>query len=115
MAKLRIIPKKLANCPVPTCSSCLYAKATKRKWRSRTSDNKDEVAKPKNPGQYVSVDQLVSPTPELVAQMIGFLTMSQYKYSTIYVDQASRLCIVYIYIPPEDGDGRQNSERQGSF
>jgi hypothetical protein len=96
MAKLGIIPKKLANCPVPTCSSCLYAKATKRKWRSRSSDNKDEAAKPTKPGQCVSVDQLVSPTPGLIAQMIGFLTTSRYKYSTIYVDQASRLSFVYL-------------------
>ena len=96
MARLGWIPRKLANCPVPTCSSCLYAKATKRSWRSRSSDNKDEARKPTKPGQCVSVDQLVSPTPGLVAQMIGFLTMTRYRYATIYVDQASRLSYVYL-------------------
>jgi hypothetical protein len=72
MARLGWIPRKLANCPVPTCSFCLYPKATKRSWRLRSSDNKDEARKATKPGQCVSVDQLVSPTPGLVAQMIGF-------------------------------------------
>jgi hypothetical protein len=96
MAKLGIIPKRLAKCPIPTCSACLYAKATKRKWRSRTSNNHDEAQAPPQPGHCVSVDQLVSPTPGLVAQMIGFLTKTRYKYATIYVDQASRLSFVYL-------------------
>jgi hypothetical protein len=46
MARLGWIPRKLANFPVPTCSSCLHAKATKRSWRSRSSDNKDETKPP---------------------------------------------------------------------
>jgi hypothetical protein len=33
MAKLGIIPKRLAKCATPTCSACLYAKAIKRAWR----------------------------------------------------------------------------------
>ena len=96
MAKMGTIPKKLANCPVPACSSCLYAKAIKRKWRSRTANNRDEATRPTRPGERVSVDQLVSPTPGLIAQMAGFLTTKRYKYATIYVDQASRLSFVYL-------------------
>jgi hypothetical protein len=91
MARLGWIPRKLTNFPAPTCSSCLHAKTTKRSWRSRSSDNKDEARKATKPGQCVSVDQLVSPTPGLVAQMIGFLTMTRCKHAAIYVDQASRL------------------------
>jgi hypothetical protein len=96
MARLRWIPRKLANRPVPTCSSCLHAKATKRSWRSRSLDNKDEARKATKPGQCVSADQLVSPTPGLVAQMIEFLTMTRHKHATIYVDQASRLSCVHL-------------------
>ena len=44
----------------------------------------------------VSVDQLVSPTPGLVAQMTGKLTTQRYKYATVFVDQASRLRFVYL-------------------
>ena len=34
MAKHDIVPRKLANCPLPVCSACLHAKATKKQWRS---------------------------------------------------------------------------------
>ena len=44
----------------------------------------------------MSVDQLVSPTPGLIAQMTGFLTTKRYKYATIYVDQYSRYGFVYL-------------------
>ena len=44
----------------------------------------------------MSVDQLVSPTPGLVAQMTGILTTKRYKYVTVFVDQASKLGYVYL-------------------
>jgi hypothetical protein len=34
MAKMGAIPKRLAKCPIPTCSACLYARALRHKWRS---------------------------------------------------------------------------------
>jgi hypothetical protein len=96
MAKIGTIPNRLAKCPVPACSACIYAKAIKRKWRSRTADNKEEAFKPTKPGERVSVDQLVLPTPGLIAQMTGFLTTKRYQYATVYVDQASRLSFVWL-------------------
>jgi hypothetical protein len=51
---------------------------------------------PTKPGQIVAVDQLVSPTPGLIAQMSGFLTTKRYKYATIYVDLYSRYGYVYL-------------------
>ncbi len=44
----------------------------------------------------MSVDQLVSPTPGLVAQMTGFLTTKCYRYATVYVDQFTRLGFIYL-------------------
>jgi hypothetical protein len=44
----------------------------------------------------VSVDQLVSPTPGLIAQLSGFITKERYLYATVYVDQASGLGYVYL-------------------
>ena len=35
MARQGILPKKLAYCKIPSCSACLYRKATKRAWRSK--------------------------------------------------------------------------------
>ncbi len=79
MAKQGILPKRLAQCNLPTCSACLYAKATRKPWRGKTAKDRldDKVAS--KPGQVVSIDQLVSPTPGLIAQMIGFLTTKRYK------------------------------------
>ena len=48
------------------------------------------------PGEVVSMDQMVSPTAGLVAQMTGILTNKRYQYATVYVDQATRLGYVYL-------------------
>ena len=48
------------------------------------------------PGERVSVNQLVSPTPGLIAQKTGFLITKRYKYIRVYVHQVSRLGYVYI-------------------
>ena len=42
------------------------------------------------------MDQLVSPTPGLIAQMTGFLTTKRCKYATVYVDQFSKLGFVFV-------------------
>jgi hypothetical protein len=44
----------------------------------------------------ISVDQLKSPTPGLIAQLSGFLTTKRYGYATVYVDHASRLSFVWL-------------------
>ena len=95
MADIGVIPKRLKDCRVPMCSACLYAKATKNKWRGKqkyTYKPKDIVS----PGELISVDQLESPTPGLVAQMVGHLTTKRYKYATVFVDQASKLGYIYL-------------------
>ncbi|KAI2498311.1 hypothetical protein MHU86_16181 [Fragilaria crotonensis] len=96
MAKQGILPKRLATCRIPTCSACLYSKATRRPWRGKTSKLGKEGETAQRPGHVVSVDQLVSPTPGLIAQMTGFLTTKRYKYATVFVDQFSRLGFVYL-------------------
>ena len=87
MAKQGLISKRLAKCRKPPCSACLYSKATKRPWRGKESRQGDGRQRSQCPGHFVSVDQLVSPTPGLIAQITGFLTTKRYKYATIYVDQ----------------------------
>jgi hypothetical protein len=96
MAKQGILPKRLAKCTIPTCSACLYAKATKKPWRGKTTKNREDAETTTKPGQTVSIDQLVSPTPGLIAQMTGFLTTKRYKYATVFVDHLSRLGFVYL-------------------
>jgi hypothetical protein len=96
MAQRGVFPKKYAKCAIPACSACLYSKATRRQWRHRNSNNKDEAVTPIEPGDVVSVDQLISPTPGLIAQMTGIPTRERYNVATVYVDQASRLGYVYL-------------------
>jgi hypothetical protein len=48
----------------------------------KKNDRETELLQ-RRPGQVVSVDQLVSPTPGLIAQTTGFLTTKRYKYATV--------------------------------
>ena len=89
MAKQGIIPPKYRHTEMPFCAACAYGKATRKPWRSRTSNNKDETERPAVPGSVVSVDQMISPTPGLIAQMTGMLTTQRYSCATVYVDQYS--------------------------
>ena len=95
MARQGAISKEYAKCDIPVCTSCMYAKMTKRPWRGKQRSNNPPVNKPA-PGEVVSVDQMVSSTHGLVAQITGILTTARYKYATVYVDQGSRLGYVYL-------------------
>ena len=90
-----ILPQRLAQCKIPSCSACLYGKATKKAWRSiqERQSQRNQVLKP---GQVISVDQMVSPVPGLITQMVGFLTKQRYKYATVFIDQASQMGFVYL-------------------
>ena len=90
-----ILPRRLAKCKIPSRSACLYGKATKRVWRSK-QENQSEGKQVLKLGKGISVDQMVSPVPGLIAQMVGFLTKQCYKYATVFVDQASRIGFVYL-------------------
>ena len=88
MARQGILPWRLAHCKIPSCSTCLYGKATKRAWRSKQGKQRQRK-KSLKPGEVISVNQMVSPVPGLIAQMVGFLMKQRYKYATVFVDQAS--------------------------
>ena len=96
MAQQGQLPKQFAKCEIPLCSACLYAKQTRRPWRGKPSKHGNDHSHQLAPGDVISVDQMVSPTPGLIAQMTGILTMKRYNYVTIYVDQSTRLGYVYL-------------------
>jgi hypothetical protein len=82
---------------MPTCAACLYFKATRQFWRREIMKKHNSTNNQSTkPGQVVSVSQLVSPTPGLVAQFSDFLTTKRYKYATIYIDIYSRYGYVYL-------------------
>jgi hypothetical protein len=97
LAKQGILPKRLLNCRIPICTSCLFGKATRRPWRSKVPGNPQGAAKTlTRPGECVSVDQMESPTPGLVAQMRGKPTKARYKVATVFIDHVSRLSYVHL-------------------
>ena len=90
------LPKKLINCRVPRCTSCLFGKATKTPWRSKASKDLSRIKVATEPGQCVSVDQLESPTPGLLAQLKGTPTLRRYRAATVFVDHFSRMSFVHL-------------------
>ena len=58
--------------------------------------NKHATKMATQPGQIVSVDQLESNSPGLIAQLKGKLTQQRYKYDTVFVDQFSGYTFVYL-------------------
>ena len=95
LARSGVIPRRLAKCPVPVCSACLYGKATRRPWRSKPSNSPTDGYVPSTPGEVVSVDQLESNVAGLVAQMAGRPTHSRYKVVTVFVDHATGYSFVH--------------------
>ena len=69
MAKQGLIPAKLANVDPPKCPSCIYGKQTKRPWRTKAKPTPIGGRKLTNPGDCISIDQLISKTPGLIAQV----------------------------------------------
>ena len=97
LATQGILPKRLANCRVPICTSCLFGKATRRPWRTKaTPGQAGRTRTITAPGECVSIDQLVSTTPGLVAQLRGIPTTIRYKVATVFVDHFSKLGYVHL-------------------
>lgn len=92
LAKLGVLPRRLAQCEAPLCPSCLYGKAKKRQWRGKPKSNgaTDSSRVATQPGECVSVDQMISHTPGLIAQLRGIPTIKRYKCVTTFVDQYTR-------------------------
>ena len=86
MARQGLLPKQLATCNIPICSACQYGKVSKRPWRQKTIRTRKIGYKPTTPGEVVSVDQMISATPGLIAQMSRFLTKDRYTCTTVFVD-----------------------------
>ena len=96
MARQGVIPRPLMHARKPACAACLYTQATRKSWRNKGRRDWAGATQASLPGQLVSVDQLSSPTPGLVAQVKGKLTKSRYTCATIYVDQFSGFSYVHI-------------------
>jgi hypothetical protein len=74
----------------------MFGKATKWAWRFRAPINQMKTPRATAPGAVVAVDQLISSTPGLIAQMRGFLTRKRYKVTTTFVDHYSGLSFTFL-------------------
>jgi len=96
MAAQGLIPTKFKDCEPPKCASCAYGKQTRRPWRTKAKPTPIGGKRPSRPGDCVSVDQLISKTPGLIAQVKGWLTSSRYHVATVFADHYSGLSYVHV-------------------
>jgi hypothetical protein len=96
MASRGDLPVGLATCQIPKCAACMYGKATRRAWRTKSSVNAIANKRVTAPGAVVSMDQLVSSVPGLIGQMKGFITRKRYTVATVFIDHFSGMSYVYL-------------------
>jgi hypothetical protein len=98
MALAHESPYRLRHARPFRCSACMFSKATKKPWRTKAPVNQRTVPMITAPGDWcVSIDQLESKTPGLVAQMKSpVLTKHHYPAATVFVNQFSHLSFIYL-------------------
>jgi hypothetical protein len=96
MARQGVLLARLKNCPIPMCTACAYGKASRKAQRGKLLKKGASSRTDLRAGDIVSVNQMVSPVPGLVAQKMGVLTTKRYNYATVYADQATRLGYVHL-------------------
>ena len=94
LAKMQLLPKRIINAKIPRCACCVFGTMTRKPWRNKGQPSK--LKKATRAGQVVSVDQMESGTPGLIAQLKGRLTRQRYNYATVYVDHFSRLGYIHL-------------------
>ena len=95
MAEQGLLPTRLATYAIPVCSACQFGKSSKRPWRQKTRRNVAEVERAQDPGDVISVDQMIPRTPGIIAQMEGFLTKYRYTCAKVFIDHNSNLSYVH--------------------
>ena len=92
------LPKSFLKCRVPICASCTYGKQTRTPWRTKAPPNDNVILSPKEPGDVVGMDMLVSSTPGFIGQMCRILTRCRYNVTTVFVDHFSGLSFVHFQL-----------------
>ena len=85
-ARCNLIPKELVVVDQPVCPRCTYGKDHYSPWSHKGISNLKRIKPATIPGQCVSVDQLVSPTPGFVHTHRGRPTLKRYVGVTVFVD-----------------------------
>ena len=96
LARAGLIPRELADVDPLVCPGCAYGKAHRKPWRSKGKSNLKHLRAATAPGQVVSVDKLVSPTPGFVPTHRGAPTTQRYEGATVFVDHYSDFTYVHL-------------------
>ena len=86
----------MANVEASTCPGCAYGKAHRKPWRAKDIRNRRTIRLATEPGQVISVDQLISPTPGFVPTHRGRPTTKRYRGAMVFVDHYSDYTYVHL-------------------
>lgn len=84
LARKGLLPKSIANCPVPICAHCVTVKQERTPAKKGNIKSDDLL-----PGDCVSMDQFSSPVPSLIHSFQGKPLKKSISVCTIFVDHAS--------------------------
>ena len=69
--------------------SCIFGRSHRRPWRSKKAPGTIRKDSETEPGDCVSIDQIISAQPGLIPQQTGYLTSMRIWGATVFVDHVS--------------------------
>jgi hypothetical protein len=96
LAKNGEIPCFPAKVPPPKCTGCLFGTKTKLPWYGKESKSFHKVFVATKPGEWDSVNHMVSAHIVFFAQLKGTLTKKRYCAASIFVNHYSHLQFVHL-------------------
>ena len=76
--------------------SCVFAKAKRRNWRGRGDPDSLRSATQVNPGDCISIDQVISVHPSLVPRIDGHHSRDRIHHGTVFFDNVSTLSLTHL-------------------
>ena len=102
LAKRGCIPCRLAKVKrMPLCPACVFADASKTKWRTKKV-YKSIRKKSDKPGSSTSGDHIISHEPGLIPQVTGRLTYAKYDGAVVFSDHYSDFTYVHLITSTSD-------------
>ena len=99
LVELGHLPKRLLDSKnnAHLCVACQFGTSHRRLWRTKSkASGSIHTADHVEPGDDVSMDQIVSAQPGLIPQMSGFLTSRRIRGCTAFCDHVSDFIYVHL-------------------
>jgi hypothetical protein len=104
------MPREIANCPVPMCRACQFGTAKKHPHEKTNTGSVSGT--PDQPGDFVSVDQMIAGSPGLIPFTNGRPSRRRYDTVTMWVDHFSRFLYAHCQ---EDATTKSTLESKVGF